>query len=64
MDDPRSLANVSKNFAGRMNSSPTKAVLFTLQKSFGQCRVLRDILNNPPNLVNAFTNLVCFPVLT
>jgi hypothetical protein len=63
MDDPRLLTNALKNVAGRINSDPTKAILFTLQKSFGQCRVLHDLPNNPPDLVNKFVNLVCLPVL-
>ena len=62
MDDPR-LLTIFKNIAGRINSDPTKAILFTLQKSFGQCRVLHDLPNNPPDFFNKFVNLVCLPVL-
>jgi hypothetical protein len=62
--DPRSLTNAFKNMAGRINSDPTKAILFTLQKSFGQCRVLHDLPNDSPDLVNKFVNLVCLPILT
>jgi hypothetical protein len=62
MDDLHSLTNVFKNFAGRINSDPTKAILFTLQRSFGQCRVLHDLPGDQPE-VNKFVNLVCLTVL-
>ena len=39
-----------------------KAILFTLQKSFGQCRVLHDLPDDQPDLVNKFANLVCLTV--
>jgi hypothetical protein len=64
MDDPRSLANAFKNVAGRINSGPTKAILFTLQRSFGQCRVLHDLPDDQFDPVNTFANLVCLTVLT
>jgi hypothetical protein len=41
-----------------------KAILFTLQKSFGQCRVLHDLPDDQPDLVNKFANLVCLTVPT
>ena len=41
-----------------------KAILFTLQKSFGQCRVLHDLSDDRPDLVNKFVNLVCLTVPT
>ncbi|KAH9999948.1 hypothetical protein BJV77DRAFT_975493 [Russula vinacea] len=50
---------VAVNVAGRINSDPTKAILFTLQRSFGQCRVLHDLPGNQPE-VNKFVNLVFF----
>jgi hypothetical protein len=52
-----------KNFAGRISSDPAKAVLFTLQRSFGQCRVLHDLPTNQPD-VNEFVNLVGLGILT
>jgi hypothetical protein len=64
MNDPRSLADFFKNVAGRVNSDPMKAILFTLQKSFGQCRVLHDLPDDQPDLVNKFANLVCLTVPT
>ena len=63
MNDHRSLADSFKNVAGRINSDPMKAILFTLQKSFGQCRVLHDLPDNAPDLVNKFLNLVCLTFL-
>lgn len=51
---------VAVNVAGRVNSDPMKAILFTLQKSFGQCRVLHDLPDDQPDLVNKFANLVFF----
>ncbi len=64
MNDPCSSTDLFKNVAGRVNSDSTKAILFTLQRSFGQCRVLHDILDDQPDLVNKFVNLVCLTVLT
>jgi hypothetical protein len=64
MNDPRSMADLFKNVAGRVNSDPMKAILFTLQKSFGQCRVLHDLPDDQPDLVNKFINLVCLTVPT
>jgi len=64
MNDPRSLADLFKNVAGRVNSDPMKAILFTLQKSFGQCRVLHDLPDDQPDLIDKYVNLVCFIVLT
>ncbi|KAI0307094.1 hypothetical protein B0F90DRAFT_1813906 [Multifurca ochricompacta] len=51
---------VAVNFAGRINSDPAKAILFTLQRSFGQCRVLHDLPLDQPDLVDTFVNLVFF----
>ena len=53
-----------KNFAGKINSNPAKAILHTLQKSFGQCRVLHDLPPAQPDLLNTFVNLVGFNLLT
>ncbi len=39
-----------------------KAILFTLQKSFGQCRVFHDLSDDQPDLVDKFINLVCLTV--
>jgi hypothetical protein len=64
MNDPRSSADLFKNVAGRVNSDAMKAILFTLQKSFGQCRVLHDLPDDQPDLVNKFVNLVCLAVPT
>jgi hypothetical protein len=64
MNDPRSLVNLFKNVAGVVNSDPMKAILFTLQKSFGQCRVLHDLPDDQSNLVNKFVNLVCLTLPT
>lgn len=64
MDAPHPLADVFKNFAGRINSDSAKAILFTLQRSFGQCRVLHDLSTDQPDLLNTFVNLVCPAVLT
>jgi hypothetical protein len=50
---------VAVNVGGRINSDPTKAILFTLQRSFGQCRVLHDLPDDQPE-VNKFVNLVFF----
>jgi hypothetical protein len=63
MDYPYPLADAFKNFAGRINSNPAKAILHTLQKSFGQCRVLHD-LPDQSDLLNTFVNLVGFNILT
>jgi hypothetical protein len=60
------LANILlslKNFAGKINSDPAKAILFTLQKSFGQCRVLHADRLDQPDLANTFLNLVGVNVL-
>ncbi|KAI9513326.1 hypothetical protein F5148DRAFT_294350 [Russula earlei] len=51
---------VAVNFAGRMNSDPARAILATLQTSFGQCRVLHDLPTHQPNMINTFVNLVFF----
>lgn len=41
-----------------MNSDPARAILYTLQKSFGQCLVLHDLPRNQADLPNTFVNLV------
>ncbi|KAF8272063.1 hypothetical protein EI94DRAFT_1718915 [Lactarius quietus] len=51
---------VAVNFAGRIDSRPTKAILFTLQRSFGQCRVLHDLPLDQLDLIHSFVNLVFF----
>jgi len=51
---------VAVNFGGRINSDPARAILSTLQRSFGQCRVLRDLPTDQPDLVNTYGNLVFF----
>ncbi|KAI0254761.1 hypothetical protein BJV78DRAFT_1182797 [Lactifluus subvellereus] len=51
---------VAVNFGGTINSNPAKAILFTLQRSFGQCRVLHDLPLDQPDLANTFVNLVFF----
>jgi spermidine synthase len=60
------LANVLpplKNFAGKINSNSAKAILFTLQRSFGRCRVLHDLQIDQPDLANTFVNLVGVSIL-
>ena len=53
-----------ENFAGKIDSHPAKAILFTLQRSFGQCRVLHDLLPDPLDLSHtSFVNLVGYNVL-
>jgi spermidine synthase len=47
-----------ENFAGRIDSRPAKAILFTLQRSFGQCRVLHDLPLDQLDLIHSFVNLV------
>jgi len=47
-----------------MNSDPAKAILYTLQKSFGQCLVLHDLPRNQADLPNTFVNLVSLDILT
>jgi hypothetical protein len=64
MDYPYPLADTFKNFAGRINSNPAKAILHTLQKSFGQCRVLHDLHPGQSDLLNTFVNLVGLYILT
>lgn len=51
---------VAVNFAGRIDSRPAKAILFTLQRSFGQCRVLHDLPLDQLDLIHSFVNLVFF----
>jgi len=58
------LADAYQNFAGRINSNPAKAILYTLQKSFGQCLVLHDLPPNQADLPNTFVNLVSLDILT
>ena len=47
-----------ENFGGKIDSRPTKAILFTLQRSFGQCRVLHDLSLDQLDLIDDFVNLV------
>lgn len=47
-----------ENLAGKIDSHPTKAILFTLQRSFGQCRVLHDLSLDQFDLIDGFVNLV------
>ncbi|KAI0268186.1 hypothetical protein BC834DRAFT_952433 [Gloeopeniophorella convolvens] len=51
---------VAVNFAGSLSSNPAKAILFTLQKSFGQCRIYHDSPPDQDDLANSFVNLVFF----
>ncbi|KAI9467085.1 hypothetical protein BJY52DRAFT_1236380 [Lactarius psammicola] len=51
---------VAVNFAGRIDSHPAKAILFTLQRSFGQCRVFHDLPPDQLDLIHSFVNLVFF----
>jgi hypothetical protein len=64
MIHPYPLADVVKNFAGRIDSKPAKAILSTLQKSFGQCRVLHDLPPGQSDRLNSYINLVGLHVLS
>lgn len=43
-----------------VDSHPAKAILFTLQRIFGQCRVLHDLFPDQLDLIHSFVNLVFF----
>lgn len=52
----------AKNYAGLIDSEPTRAVYSTLKQSFGQCRVFQDYYEQDipeEKLVSIFINLVC-----
>ncbi|KAH9049711.1 hypothetical protein EDB84DRAFT_1452714 [Lactarius hengduanensis] len=51
---------VAVNFAGKIDSHPAKAILFTLQRSFGQCRVFHDLPPDQLDSIHSFVNLVFF----
>ncbi|KAH9179616.1 hypothetical protein EDB89DRAFT_1922233 [Lactarius sanguifluus] len=51
---------VAVNFAGKIDSHPAKAILFTLQRSFGQCRVFHDLPPDQLDSIDSFVNLVFF----
>ncbi|KAI0068717.1 hypothetical protein BV25DRAFT_1873861 [Artomyces pyxidatus] len=59
---------VAVNYAGMLGSNPARAVLLTLQKSFGQCRAFHDgsAALSEEELLKDFTNLVifCSPSMT
>lgn len=58
------ISDAYQNFAGRINSNPAKAILYTLQKSFGQCLALHDLPTNQADLPNTFVNMVSLDTLT
>jgi hypothetical protein len=63
LDQSANVLTLFKNFAGKIDSNPAKAILFTLQRSFGRCRVLHDLSLEQPDLDNTFVNLVGVTVL-
>ncbi|TFY78516.1 hypothetical protein EWM64_g5497 [Hericium alpestre] len=64
-DDLKEVMNpegvVAVNFAGKLGSDPSKAILLTLQKAFGQCRAFHDGEGlTPEKLSTEFINMVFF----
>ena len=58
--EDRSRENSLKNFAGKLSSDPSKAILTTLQHSFEHCRAFHDAEPmSREELLSGFINMVC-----